>query len=166
MLQQLCFCLFFDPLAKINLVPKLLPLSQEVARGQRNYFQILLLLGHVMCYVCFVVAMAFAAQELVLEVLQALTSNTQIVKETMQKGMQQPPSKPGFLFQNLSHRKIGRKHDPETLKPKAFVSQMLRKIEKKKKTHDSLPLCKSQVGILGDIQSSETMPWCWPRPQA
>ena len=125
------FLFVFDPLAKINLVPKLLPLSQEVARGQRNYFQILLLLGHVMCYVCFVVAMAFAAQELVLEVLQALTSNTQIVKETMQKGMQQPPSKPGFLFQNLSHRKIGRKHDPETLKPKAFVSQMLRKIEKK-----------------------------------
>ena len=84
-----------------------------------------------MCYVCFVVAMAITAQELVLEVLQALTSNTQIVKETMQKGMQQPPSKPGFLFQNLSHKKIGRKHDPETLKPKAFVSQMLRKIEKK-----------------------------------
>lgn len=35
---------------------------------------------------CLLVAMAIAAQELVLEVLQALTSNTQIVKETMQKG--------------------------------------------------------------------------------
>ena len=41
-----------------------------------------------MCYMCFVVAMAIAAQELVLEVLQALTSNTQIVKETMQKGVE------------------------------------------------------------------------------
>ena len=52
-----------------------------------------------MCYVCSVVAMAIAAQELVLEVLQALTSNTQIVKETMQKGIQQPPSNYNILLE-------------------------------------------------------------------
>ena len=61
-----------------------------------------------MCYVCSVVAMAISAQELVLEVLQALTSNTQIVKETMQKGMQQPPSNrrlsvPEFVSQKSLH---------------------------------------------------------------
>ena len=52
---------------------------------------------------CLLVAMTFSAQELVLEVLQALTSNTQIVKETMQKGAQQPSSNSVSLFQTLSH---------------------------------------------------------------
>ena len=66
-----------------------------------------------MCYVCSVVAMAISAQELVLEVLQALTSNTQIVKETMQKGMYATTTlKPVRSRICLSEKPA---HDPATL---------------------------------------------------
>ena len=78
MLQQLSLIL----LVKNNLFPGLkVGKLLRIKKMRSCYF----------CWVmwnvmCLLVAMTFSAQELVLEVLQALTSNTQIVKETMQKG--------------------------------------------------------------------------------